>query len=1112
MIGPLPRRFPARTTALAARALLAGLCALALAIVPVRAFAQAFLDSFWEANGWVNGVATAGRTVYLAGDFNYVGPRTGPLVGLDPATGARMAGFPTVAGQIYTSAPDGDGGWYIAGYFQSVAGEARSGFAHIRADMTLDSWAPDAGGVECILRQGDRLYVGGNFGTIDGQAREHLACFDLTTHQLLPWNPGVQSGNGNSGEVLTLAADGSRIYVGGWFSFCGGQPREGIACVDANTAAVTDWDPGVDGSVALAVVPHGGVVFVGGAFSTLGGQPRGGLAEIDATTGLATAWQPLAAAQINALVIDGNTLYVGGGFSQFDGVARSGLAAVDLPSRSVAGWDPGIDGFIQCAAVSGGTLYTAGSFEHASGVRRHCAAAFTIPTGILTAWDPRPAGNVMTLTPGAAAIALGGFLNSVGGVARHGLAAIDATTGEATNWDPDANDRVVGVAAEGSKVYASGYFTRIGGQDRSRLAQLDAATGLATAWTATPDDNVSFVTPAGSRVYVGGPFRHVGGVARNRLAALDATTGALTPWAPVINSDAYVNVMTRNATTLFVGGYLTTVDGQARHQLAAFDLASGALQPLDPNVAGNVFALAVDGSELHIGGYFGSVGGQLRSNYAVVDAVTGALRAGSVPGNSVVRSIALGRKMIYVAADFTNLSGLDGSLTAIDRATGQATGWNPIPGYPNSGNLHMAASVDTLYVGGGFSQIAGRPCLDFAAFAERIDVSPPVVQVMFPNGGENLVIGQTAQLRWSATDDVEVAECLAYVSRLGPNGPWQLVGSGLDGCSWRVTGPASSNAWLRVTATDRSGHTASDLGNAAFSILSADPVPPSVQVIAPNGLEDLAIGDVVTLQWTATDNVGVTQVNLSLSRSGPAGPWELIGPSVPNDGSFAWRVAAPECLLSGYLRIEAFDAAGNSASDTSDQPFSIVTRPVPTFVELLRATPTVLGVKIEWRLADPASVRSVELQRSVSNSGEWTRVAAPQRSEGASTTVLDDQAPAGASLGYRLSGVDRAGAPFVTAPVEVDALAPVTEFALATPAPNPTAGRATVSFALPVTSTVRLALVDVQGREVAVLTDREHEAGRYTASLDASDLRAGLYFIRMAAGHVTLTRRLILVR
>ena len=88
----------------------------------------------------------------------------------------------------------------------------------------------------------------------------------------------------------------------------------------------------------------------------------------------------------------------------------------------------------------------------------------------------------------------------------------------------------------------------------------------------------------------------------------------------------------------------------------------------------------------------------------------------------------------------------------------------------------------------------------------------------------------------------------------------------------------------------------------------------------------------------------------------------------------------------------------------------------------------------------------------------------------------------------------------------------VTAFALVAPAPNPVVGRSLLTFAVPARAAVRLSLVDVQGREVAVLVNGMREPGRYTAALDAGDLRAGIYFVRMQAGRTKLTRRVVVIK
>jgi hypothetical protein len=88
----------------------------------------------------------------------------------------------------------------------------------------------------------------------------------------------------------------------------------------------------------------------------------------------------------------------------------------------------------------------------------------------------------------------------------------------------------------------------------------------------------------------------------------------------------------------------------------------------------------------------------------------------------------------------------------------------------------------------------------------------------------------------------------------------------------------------------------------------------------------------------------------------------------------------------------------------------------------------------------------------------------------------------------------------------------VTAFTLAAPSPNPAGGRSLVAFTVPARNRVRLTLNDLQGRRLAVLADDVREAGRHTAVVPARDLPAGMYFVRMQAAGVNLTRRLVVVK
>jgi CSLREA domain-containing protein len=78
--------------------------------------------------------------------------------------------------------------------------------------------------------------------------------------------------------------------------------------------------------------------------------------------------------------------------------------------------------------------------------------------------------------------------------------------------------------------------------------------------------------------------------------------------------------------------------------------------------------------------------------------------------------------------------------------------------------------------------------------------------------------------------------------------------------------------------------------------------------------------------------------------------------------------------------------------------------------------------------------------------------------------------------------------------------------------PNPSAGRARVAFGVPEPGDVRVAVYDALGREVAVLAEGPHGAGRHTAVLDAGALAPGAYVVRVAGGAGVRAARLTVAR
>ncbi|MCP4171747.1 MAG: hypothetical protein GY758_13345, partial [Fuerstiella sp.] len=103
---------------------------------------------------------------------------------------------------------------------------------------------------------------------------------------------------------------------------------------------------------------------------------------------------------------------------------------------------------------------------------------------------------------------------------------------------------------------------------------------------------------------------------------------------------------------------------------------------------------------------------------------------------------------------------------------------------------------------------------------------------------------------------------------------------------------------------------------------------PAVTVTAPNDGEDWAVGSVQNITWTATDNVGVTSVDLYYSNSGSGGTFNLIALGEANDGIFSWTVPN-DPTANAFVRVVAHDAAGNTGEDLTNLDFTITQVTVP---------------------------------------------------------------------------------------------------------------------------------------------------------------------------------------
>lgn len=556
------------------------------------------VSSWWGTNGRVSDTKLVGSRVYLAGAFDYVGPQSGYGAPVSTSTGTISAVAPRVDGVVRASAPDGAGGWYIAGDFTTIGDSFRRGAAQIDATGAVTRWDPrPLGSVYAIAVLADKVILGGELtgiGSTDAPV-QRLAAVDRDTGAALAgWHASA------NGTVRSLAAGGGAVFAGGDFTGVNGSYVSHVGRLTADTGRV---DTGFSGSVyggvnALALSADGSTLYAGGAFGAVTSAglvlARANLAAFATNSGVVVNWAPRANALVAALGVDQTSgiVYVGGQFTSLAGVARGYLGSVTGTGAPTA-FNPALSGCnaphrtkntytlvpcmpeVDALGVQDGVVYVGGRFGQSGTTERHNAAAFSAGSSTPNSWNPVPSGQILALAPAGPSTFVGGDLTSMNGLVRKGLAALDAATGAGdATFRVDANDIVLDLelSPDRTRLYVMGSFTRLGGLNRANIAALTTATGrVDTGFVAQANNSALIGKAFGGALYVGGTFARVNNVIRSHLVKLNGATGGVDPLF-VVNTSGDAGPLQRGG---MVQGLAVRRDGSRVYLAGPFTSANG---------------------------------------------------------------------------------------------------------------------------------------------------------------------------------------------------------------------------------------------------------------------------------------------------------------------------------------------------------------------------------------------------------------------------------------------------------------------------------------------------------------------------------------------------------
>ncbi|TGN02438.1 PQQ-binding-like beta-propeller repeat protein [Leptospira yasudae] len=681
-------------------------------------------NDLYATNGRVFATALRGKTLYIGGQFEYVGPETGHFAVVN-TDGNVLPEFPYIEGQIESIVSDGNGGWFVGGYLEKVNGVSRAGLIHINPDNSWDEkWdaqMPPGSGIKSMVIYQSNLYVGGSFFSVGGMNVRNLAKLDVTTGQADEnWNFDTQ---GYYVSDLTLVQNFRRLestlYVAGFFVKVQNATRSNLASIDLRTNRLNSWAPIVSGSTGGAVFDlevEGSIAYIGGSFVKVGSEERVCLAAIDRITSELKNWNPVASGTVEELEVANGIVFIGGGFLQVAGQSLPYLAAINAQTGVPLAWNPNPSGSVYALKLQDNNLYVGGSFKTINSKTRLYGAAYSLNDFQLTNWHPKLDNYILAIATDNERLGLGGFFSSVGGKVRSNLAALDMITGTITDWQPASDSFILTMFATDSRIYVGGTFNKIGAYERERLAAIDPDTGGVLSWKANASyagnpHNVLSIDVKDGVVYFGGFFNQVNGIPRNNLAAVEELSGIVKDWKAGTNS--VVNVIKIVNDNLYIGGQFSQLNESFRSNLGAVDLSTGQIIDWSPTVTGGqpyteVKALETIDSDLYIGGHFSDVSGNKRSNLAAINLYDSTVQDWNPniwadPNSSSISSLKFYNSRLYVGGQFYSSDMTIQNLTAFSKLSSEPLrNWLPNPDGPVDSISFSPDFPNDVFVSGQF--------------------------------------------------------------------------------------------------------------------------------------------------------------------------------------------------------------------------------------------------------------------------------------------------------------------------------------------------------------------------------------------------------------------------
>jgi hypothetical protein len=507
----------------------------------------------WGTNGTVHRFAASGDLVLVAGQFDEIGPRTGPFALLGTSTGELLQNTDfkehfDYGETVRSVVSDGGGGWFVGGDF----GPAAPNLVHVLPNGSFDAnFVPAFAGEVWTLHLYDQyLLVGGQGG---------VAVLDSATGLLAPvFQPSLESvdirGWPIPGDVFGSDLRDSIWCLGGDFIIARdsvvGHNRDSYACFDLLTWNVTDETILFSNTIRKLILDDERVYFIADPVASASSEEvyaysrDSGLLEWSVRVGLNGYFTQIARWE--------GSLFVGGAFDQLISNSqlhpRSSLVELDAGTGELTAWSPSIDlrWYVGVSSMSIDSdlnrLYFGGDFSAVEGEPRGRLAAYSLVDRSLLPPLRGLGGAPIVLFANGSTLAVGGRFQVAGTHSRESVALVNTATGEIADWradlefPPDHNGirrgYVEDVEIGADRIYLGGGFDSVDGHTQTGVAAVDTASGARLGFVLPHLVSIVKIEEWQDRLYVAGQFASSTTTGVFEVRAYDRLTGSRISWFP----------------------------------------------------------------------------------------------------------------------------------------------------------------------------------------------------------------------------------------------------------------------------------------------------------------------------------------------------------------------------------------------------------------------------------------------------------------------------------------------------------------------------------------------------------------------------------------------------